>query len=409
MHLKLSPTEKLLLFCARSTLRTFNKSEKSEIQHLLAQRINWQDFITRAKYLGIAPQCYLHLKPFHNAVPPPIQKKLEAIFTRNAAQNMKLWALLKDILRAFEGANIDVIPLKGPLLSEHLHGNIGLRSASDIDLLIKSEDYEGARDVLKEKGYIPLKLTDYSEKFSSTFRRHEQFASPDPSKHLPMVELHWSFYIASPRPYDMRPVWQSAVPEKIANIRFLTLPPTFTLIHLAVNLRLHGYINLKQLSDLDALLAREKENISWREAINHSLQNGQKTALYYALFLAARLLGTDVPPYVLKALRPPRLQHMFVCGLVKPSKILAAGDKTVARVYWDAVRLLTSDSLRDALTTIKSTALYHPQDLMARYQISQKSRQKSLSTPALSQPGKTRPFYLIFTATKNLLKYLSKK
>ena len=78
---------------------------------------------------------------------------------------------------------IAALPLKGPLLAADVHGDVGLRETSDVDLLVSAEQLDAAAGALVAVGYEP-----------ATERRHDGL----PDLHLimrhptlPEVELHW--------------------------------------------------------------------------------------------------------------------------------------------------------------------------------------------------------------------------
>jgi hypothetical protein len=87
---------------------------------------------------------------------------------------------------ALEEAGIRALPLKGPLLGERIHGELGARVSADIDLLVANADLVAAVDVLSTLGYRrapraePLHL--------SRPNLHECLRS---TIALPEVELHW--------------------------------------------------------------------------------------------------------------------------------------------------------------------------------------------------------------------------
>src|SRR5665648_405861 len=54
---------------------------------------------------------------------------------------------------ALADAGIRALPLKGPLLGERIHGELGARVSADIDLLVAGEDLVAAIEVLSTLGY----------------------------------------------------------------------------------------------------------------------------------------------------------------------------------------------------------------------------------------------------------------
>jgi len=334
-------------------------------------------------------------------VPDNIEKYLYEIFTLNSIRNIKLLTALIKILRTFNQANINIIPLKGPLLSDTIHGHIGIRSSSDLDLLIQKKDYPYVRQELAKIGYLPLKVS-YSEEFIMDFLRHRPFTKGNVCSPLnPLVEIHWNFYPQQPQEFDMRQVWKTAVPTKTENTPFLSLSPSYILIHLAISLRIHGYLNFRHFSDLDALLTNFKDKIDWEYVIKQAVINKQRIALFYALYFSRELLETDIPSNILKRIRPSWLQKKLVSILVNQQKIAFPEKKENAILYSDLVNLLTIDSLNDAFRILYRILFSHPEDMAERY--------KKSSFPETSRLSfLLRPFYLIWSVIKSLFVLLKK-
>ena len=113
--------------------------------------------------------------------------------SKNAAE--MLAAELESLLKQFAVQDIDVLPLKGPVLAERLHGSVTMRSCNDLDLLVRREDFPRAEVLLMDMGFIAREADDY----------HRRFVRDG----VP-VELH--FEVASPRyfPFDLKSVWGRA-------------------------------------------------------------------------------------------------------------------------------------------------------------------------------------------------------
>lgn len=86
-------------------------------------------------------------------------------------------------------AGIGCAPLKGPQMSEALHGDAGRRLSGDIDILVAPENLERAVAVVRELGYSPP--GDYVRS-NGLPRLH--FALVHPHGELPPVELHWRIH-----------------------------------------------------------------------------------------------------------------------------------------------------------------------------------------------------------------------
>ena len=363
MLLKLSPTERLLLCCVRSNL---NEETREQLFGLLQEKIDWDSFITQARCHGIAPGAYLHFKQLENSIPKGIRDRLRRMYLWNLSHNLRLWSALERILRTFNQANIDVIPLKGILLAEHLHGHIGIRSSSDLDLLVRKEDFPRAKNELARIGYVPTRRP-YSEEFIGTFLRHQGFSKPDPSDNRTYLEVHWNFYVKHPKEFDMSWAWKNAIAINVDGLRILTLSPSDTLLHLAINLRLHGYLSLRLFGDLYGLMARYQEKIDWHYVVRQAEANGQRIGLYYALYFARELLEAEIPTRVLDEIKPSWFRSKLVCSLLNAERILHRTRDDSIMIYWDLVRLITTDRLGDVLKVLVQVASLYSEEVAIRY------------------------------------------
>jgi len=392
MPLNFSPSEKLLLYCTRSGL---NDETRWQILNLLKEKIDWEDFIDQARYHGIAASAYLHFKQLDKGIPEGVKNRLHKMYFWNVAHNLKLWSALEEILRAFNQANIKAIPLKGIFLAEHLHGHIGSRSSSDLDLLVRKKDLPRAKKELARIGYVPTRRW-YSKEFIGNLLRHQGFSKPHLSHNGAYLEIHWNFYVKRPKEFDMSPVWKNATSININGFRVLTLSPNDILLHLAINLRLHGYLSLRLFGDLYALMARYQEEIDWHYVRRQAEENGQRVGLYYALYFARELLEAEIPTRILEQIEPGWFHNKLVCSLLNPEQILHPLRDSSAMIYWDLIKLLTTDCLRDAIKILVQIASSYSGELAIRY-----------GSSSLAKSGYfdcfLRPFHLAWLVSRTVL------
>ena len=344
----------------------FDEEVRRQIVNLLEEKIDWEDFIDQARYHGIAASAYLHFKQLNKGIPEGVKNRLRKMYLWNVTHNLKLWSALEEILRAFNQANIEAIPLKGIFLAEHLHGHIGIRSSSDLGLLVRRDDFPRAKSELARIGYVPTRRP-YSEKFIGNFLRHQAFSKPESSHNRTYLETHWNFYVKRPKEFDMSPVWKNATSISINGFRVLTLSPNDTLLHLAINLRLHGYLSLRLFGDLYALITRYQEEIDWPYVIRQAQGNGQRVGLYYALCFARELLDTEIPTGALEQMKPGWFHNKLVCSLLNPEQILHPVRDSSVMIYWDLVKLLTTDRLGDAVKVLVQLASSYSGEVAIRY------------------------------------------
>jgi hypothetical protein len=99
---------------------------------------------------------------------------------------------LEALLHQFAERGIDVLPLKGPALSQALYGDAALRLCKDLDLLVRSNDYLRAEALLIDLGFAAGAMNDSERRFY---------------RNGILVELH--FDITSPRifQFDLEGIW----------------------------------------------------------------------------------------------------------------------------------------------------------------------------------------------------------
>jgi hypothetical protein len=183
----LRPEARLLIACARTRL---DAERQALIRALVAETGDWDYLVRKAEEHGLVPLLYRSLTTIcTEAVPGPVMERLRSRVRANTFRAMLLSAELIRLLKAFDTAGIDAIPLKGPTLAVAGYYDVALREYGDLDILVRPLDVAKAARSLIERGYhaeidltgpqLSLALRSAGEQ---TFRRANG----------PMVELHWS-------------------------------------------------------------------------------------------------------------------------------------------------------------------------------------------------------------------------
>ena len=94
---------------------------------------------------------------------------------------------LELLIASFAQYDVEVIPLKGPMLAEALFGDLTMRPCSDLDLLVRRADCCRAEKVLTDAGWI---ASDPADDYQRKFVRDDH-----------LVELH--FGVVSPRTFPL--------------------------------------------------------------------------------------------------------------------------------------------------------------------------------------------------------------
>jgi len=164
--------------------------------------------------------------------------------------------------------NIEFIPLKGPMLSYRLYGDMSYRNFGDLDFLMDRSSIEPAIKKLKENGY-ECPLYDWHIEVgteSQIFDHYHHIVLINPHSNI-HLELHW-------RLFNYKFAGKGITDEMIANSKtslkyeergFQVFNPEFELLYLIIHGGLHAWQWLKWLVDIHDFInnipfSREKFN-----------------------------------------------------------------------------------------------------------------------------------------------------
>ncbi|MEW6428713.1 MAG: nucleotidyltransferase family protein [Thermodesulfobacteriota bacterium] len=216
---------------------------------------------------------------------------------------------LQKILRLAARMELAFLALKGVVLAETVYDNPVLRPMSDIDLLVRPEDFSRARNVLGLAGYRPLagegRLAPGADYLTSL--RFVRNSGP----FLP-IHLH-THLVNSTVPnrklaaaVPMADIWRRARPVSLCGQPALALAAHHQLLHLAEHgLRVsHSLTRWRYLCDIDRTVRHHRDMLDWDLFCATVLAAGLQRFVYHPLALAGRRLETPVPTEVLVRLRP---------------------------------------------------------------------------------------------------------
>jgi Uncharacterised nucleotidyltransferase len=162
--------------------------------------LDWNEIIRLAEHHGLLPLAARHLIEQGRGLPPEIEHTLRSAYELNLKRGLWFAAELARVIRhldrwAAEHGQTDrqqfpVLPFKGPMLAQSLYGDPGLRSFSDLDLLISSTDFGQAKQALAEIGYSPAKRLDPAAERFWLQNGYEQSFNGAAGDNL--LELQWA-------------------------------------------------------------------------------------------------------------------------------------------------------------------------------------------------------------------------
>ncbi len=285
----LDPEWSLLL----ATCSAIPPTEKlSCLQPLLQPPVRWKSLFDLAERHGVQPLLGQALSGIKDAVPPEQMRSLEQLCQTNLHKALFLSRELIRIVDRLSGLGIEVMPYKGVALAEVIYGDIAMRQAGDIDLLIRPQDLQRARDAVREFGYTPhLSLPEAEER---AYLKSGYECAFDGAAGLNLLEVQWAiqprFYAID---FDMDGLFHRSVTVSVAGRAMKTPSPSDLLLILSVHAAKHVWGRLIWLCDIARLM--NLPDLNWNGIAAQARDLGIVRILRVTMLAANRLLGATIP------------------------------------------------------------------------------------------------------------------
>jgi hypothetical protein len=281
------------------------KMTVAQIEHVANwnfSSLDWNEIIRLAEHHGVLPLAARNLIEQGRGLPPEIEHTLRSAYELNLKRGLWFAAELARIIRHLDRRQGDhpqtdrqqfpVVPFKGPILAQSLYGETGLRSFSDLDLLISSSDVERAKQALAEIGYSPAKMfTPAVERFWLQNGYEQSFNGAAGDN---LVELQWallpSFYAVDLKVEDLLARSGHAI---VAGCQMRCLSPEDSLTVLSLHAAKHLWGRLIWLVDIAGTL--RACNIDYGLVFYNARSLGIARILGVTFWLVKNVLHAELP------------------------------------------------------------------------------------------------------------------
>jgi len=265
---------------------------------------DWRALLEEAEKRALTLTLYYRLRVAHGEalVPEWVWEHLQTVYLAATARNMVMLHHAAGILRALQERGIEVIVLKGLYLVEQVYPEIGLRTFSDLDLLVRREQLADALTLMQNQGY--RLSTWYDPQAQNTDIKH---LPPLEKAQYPTLELHWSI-LEEDEPFEIEAagLWERAVETTIAGVKTRALDSEDFLLHLALHFtyqhRLRG--GLRNLYDIAEVLEQRMARMNWQKLLATAQQWGAQRVTWLTFQLVEGVTGVTAPKEVMTALLP---------------------------------------------------------------------------------------------------------
>lgn len=211
---------------------------------------------------GLGPYIFELAREASASLPEGIEArlKMEYLAQWDRAERMKIClGNLADVLEP----GVEMIALKGPIMSQRFFGHSLARVSQDIDILIKEEDAPRAEAKLLRAGYVPKTSSAAIRRLSKPHMHHSTFIK-DGFAH----ELHWALRRHPTYRIDYARVWARRERIESDGRAYRTLPAEYELVLQALSMiddMERCCLKLKSLADIAAIALHMDGHTAWDE------------------------------------------------------------------------------------------------------------------------------------------------
>jgi fructose-specific component phosphotransferase system IIB-like protein len=258
---------------------------------------DWSEFLRLAEHHGVLAMVARNLLQHATSLPGEIRQSLHSAYTENLRRNLWFAAELARILEHLAKREVRAIPYKGPVLAQSAYGDLGLRSFSDLDVLISPVDFGRAKETLGEIGYRPSH--ELSAPVERLFLRVGYERSFDGAAGKNLLELQWNLlpylYAVDFRAaeFELEDLFARAERVWLGAAEISCLAPKDSLLVLCLHASKHLWTRLIWISDIAETLRAPE--LDFALIIARAREMGIARILGVSCWLANWLLGAAIP------------------------------------------------------------------------------------------------------------------
>jgi len=284
-----------------------------------------------------------------------------------------LMDVLEEVATKLKENSIQIVALKNAGIAKAIFKNNACSPMGDIDLLVRSKDFNKAHKIILED-------IGFTFKFRSEFEEEdlEEAFRGGGTEYYKMVagykvwlELQWrpiaGRWIQPHNEPNGNELMDNSKSVEGSNVRILL--PEDNLLQVALHTAKHSYVRapgFRLHSDVDRVVRFQK--IDWDLFVKKVQELQLKTAVYFSLFFAKELVQTPIPNFVFKELNPVWYRKKIIIHYIKKAGLYNQKKKKFTRIGYILFNLSLYDTLGENFK-----AIFPPYDsLKIKYPIKNK-------------------------------------
>ena len=293
---EMSLEEQFIIQCLQSE---YNEEGQIELANFDFDTIDWNTIYEKSIEWKITSFLY-HIiskrlsESQRYLIPPQISQKFKMSYTLTGLLNNSNYTELEKIQKTFQAEGIELILLKGSHLAKFVYRDIGLRAMSDIDIMVKKEEFLKALELLFQMGFG----APSEEKLESIERFKANFNKISPNlRHFPSLvdqrkkvklDLHFSpVKLTAPFNIDIDGLWERSKKAEINGTNVLLLSPEDLLLHISIHNSYNHkfkFYGIKAICDTAQTLTYYGTEIDW-DRLRHRASGGGLKNLFISHYV----------------------------------------------------------------------------------------------------------------------------
>jgi hypothetical protein len=267
--------------------------QESAVHEAMGGGVDWEEYLRLVDRHRTPAVSWAALKRVSRlAVPEPVQRELQGRSEACRMQAVGHALLLAEVLKGFNGDGIAGMPMKGPLLSQELYGDIGLRQSRDVDIMVEPQDVLRAQACLQKLGWhADASSFPMSPRQREAQLRHEHHIAYVRPHGACCLELHWRAIWDAPDDSSRR--WARSVACCWRGYSYQAMNPIDQALYLCSHGSDHRWFRAKWLGDMARMSASGL--VDWEAALEEARRTNQERPVLVCLRLLREVHGFPVP------------------------------------------------------------------------------------------------------------------
>ncbi len=269
-------------------------AQAARIEAAHAEGIDWGVFLALIGRHGLVVSPEPLRGTLGGRLPGQVSEQLAARKAAACRAALRHAAELVRIERAFRAEGIEMLPMKGVLLSQQLYGDPAMRACRDLDLLVQPDRLWEAGEILVTQGYRCIYpdfgMTPRRRQWVLRYGSHFVYHRGDSGQ---LVELHW--HLTQWRAEHVAELWGHCRSLPLMGSTFQALRDEALILFLCDHGAKHEWRRAKWLVDVAAFLAQDRDPF-WDQILALADRYGVSRPLAEAGMLTHWLFDVPLPP-----------------------------------------------------------------------------------------------------------------